>query len=141
MFGLLVYGTRKLQQLSPPKPFRTYPDLVALLTERGMGIANTAHSERKIALVGYHRLSGYWFPARNVVRDLQQNVVLCDHFMLVTLCALITQRHLLCHSAADQWPIGRGDGRRQLSHNLQCLPHLVNVHVDVLQGCRDASMA
>ncbi|MBC4811928.1 Abi family protein [Klebsiella quasipneumoniae] len=67
-----------MQQLSPPKPFRTYPDLVALLIERGMGIANPARSERKLAQVGYYRLSGYWFPARDFVRDNLQNVVLCD---------------------------------------------------------------
>lgn len=67
-----------MQQLSPPKPFRTYPDLVALLIERGMGIANPARSERKLAQVGYYRLSGYWFPARDFVRDHLQNVVLCD---------------------------------------------------------------
>jgi len=42
-----------------------------------MGIANPARSERKIAQGGYYRLSGYWFPARDFVRDHLQNVVLC----------------------------------------------------------------
>ena len=43
-------------------------------------------------------------------------------------------------SAANQQAEGDGDGRWQLSHHLQCLPHLINVHVDVFQGRRDASM-
>lgn len=66
-----------MQQLAPPKPFRTYTDLVALLAGRGMGIADPLRAERKLAQVGYYRLSGYWFPAREFVRDQNQNVVLC----------------------------------------------------------------
>ncbi|WP_238340226.1 Abi family protein [Pseudomonas sp. SWRI18] len=42
-----------------------------------MSIADAARSERKLSQVGYYRLSGYWFAAREFVRDLQQNVVLC----------------------------------------------------------------
>lgn len=42
-----------------------------------MGIADPLRAERKLAQVGYYRLSGYWFPAREFVRDQNQNVVLC----------------------------------------------------------------
>ena len=52
-----------------PKPFRSYPDLVTLLTERNMLVADPARAERKLAQLGYYRLSGYWYPAREFDRD------------------------------------------------------------------------
>lgn len=47
-----------------PKPFRTYPDLVALIQQRNMLVADPVRAERKLAQLGYYRLSGYWYPAR-----------------------------------------------------------------------------
>lgn len=76
--GLLFSGTWTLQQLAPPKPFRTYSDLVTLLIARGMEVPDPQRAERKLAQIGYYRLSGYWFPARDFVRDNQQQVVLCN---------------------------------------------------------------
>ena len=62
--GLLVSGTWKLSTPAPPKPFRAYPDLVALLAIRGMQVNDPSRAERKLAQLGYYRLSGYWYPAR-----------------------------------------------------------------------------
>jgi abortive infection bacteriophage resistance protein len=42
----------------PPKPFRTYAELVALLQQRGMTVEDQARAERKLSQVGYYRLSG-----------------------------------------------------------------------------------
>lgn len=60
-----------------PKPFRTYPDLVNLLTQRNMQIADPARAERKLAQLGYYRLSGYWHPAKEFVHDAQGQKVQC----------------------------------------------------------------
>lgn len=52
---------------SPPKQvkvFLEYPTLLDLLEERGMIITDRARCERKLAQVGYYRLSGYWHSAR-----------------------------------------------------------------------------
>ncbi|EKS7780437.1 Abi family protein [Edwardsiella piscicida] len=59
-------------QLIPPldavaptvKVFLEYPKLVQLLIERGMNVSDQARCERKLAQVGYYRLSGYWHSAR-----------------------------------------------------------------------------
>ncbi|WP_339457129.1 Abi family protein [Pseudomonas sp. EA_65y_Pfl1_P120] len=56
-----------------PKPFRTYPDLVSLLTQRNMHVADQARAERKLAQLGYYRLSGYWYPAREFDKDPATN--------------------------------------------------------------------
>ncbi|WP_256573268.1 MULTISPECIES: Abi family protein [unclassified Pseudomonas] len=64
--GLLISGK---WILLAPKPFRTYPDLVALLQQRGMLVPDPVRAERKLAQLGYYRLSGYWYPAREFDRD------------------------------------------------------------------------
>lgn len=53
--------------LHPPKPFKSLPELVALLSTRGMAMSDAARTERKLGQVGYYRLSGYWFPCRAYV--------------------------------------------------------------------------
>jgi len=58
-----------MPQLSPPKPHRTYPDLVALLESRGMIIPDKARAERKLSQIGYYRLSGFWYPCREIKKD------------------------------------------------------------------------
>lgn len=50
--------------LLPPKPFKSLPELAALLSARGMVVADSARAERKLGQVGYYRLSGFWFPCR-----------------------------------------------------------------------------
>jgi abortive infection bacteriophage resistance protein len=75
--GLLFCGTWTLQQLSPPKSFQSYSDLANLLASRGMHLQDKARTERKLIQVGYYRLSGFWFPCREFIRDKQNNVVTC----------------------------------------------------------------
>ncbi|KAI5912975.1 Abi family protein [Thauera sp. 2A1] len=53
-----------MTHLSPPKPFKSYPDLVELLRLRGMSFDDAARAERKLAQVGYYRLSGFWYVCR-----------------------------------------------------------------------------
>jgi abortive infection bacteriophage resistance protein len=65
-----------MHQLSPPKPFRSYSELVALLVSRGMQIEDEARAARKLAQVGYYRLSGFWFPCKAFRRDTSGQVVL-----------------------------------------------------------------
>ena len=69
--GLLVFGpaNNSMPTLSPPKPHRGYPDLVALLESRGMVIPDKARAERKLAQIGYYRLSGFWYPCRQIKKD------------------------------------------------------------------------
>lgn len=63
--------------LTPPKPFRTYSDLVSILAARGMLIDDAQRAERKLAQLGYYRLSGYWYPARQFQLDDQHQRQLC----------------------------------------------------------------
>lgn len=67
-----------MRQLAPPKPFRSYADLARLLASRGLEVADPLRAERKLAQVGYYRLSGFWFPAREFVRDQNGQVALCN---------------------------------------------------------------
>jgi len=60
-----------LNTLSPAKPFKSYAELAALLVSRGMELDDSQRAERKLAQVGYYRLSGFWFPCREFKRDTQ----------------------------------------------------------------------
>lgn len=42
------------------KAFLEYHDLMQQLIDRGMNVTNRERCERKLAQVGYYRLSGYW---------------------------------------------------------------------------------
>ena len=53
-----------MPELAAPKPFLTYSDMVKLLTHRGMHINDQSRAQRKLAQIGYYRLSGFWYPAR-----------------------------------------------------------------------------
>ncbi|MCD4742897.1 MAG: Abi family protein [Desulfobacteraceae bacterium] len=55
--------------LSPPKPHRSYSDLVNLLEKRGMIIPDKERAERKLSQIGYYRLSGFWYPCRKIKID------------------------------------------------------------------------
>ena len=61
--------------LRPPKPFRQLPELVQLMHSRGMQIDDAAHAQRKLAQVGYYRLSGFWFPCRQYKTSTNGGVV------------------------------------------------------------------
>ena len=63
--------------LIPSKAFKHYEELVEILSQRGMLIADRERAKRKLAQVGYYRLSGFWYPARLVERDTQGAVIEC----------------------------------------------------------------
>lgn len=56
--------------LSPPKPHQNYSQLVDLLESRGLIIPDRERAERKLSQIGYYRLSGFWFPCREVKKDV-----------------------------------------------------------------------
>jgi abortive infection bacteriophage resistance protein len=51
------------------KPHLSHAALMSLLVERGMQLGDKPQTERKLAQVGYYRLSGFWFPCREFLRD------------------------------------------------------------------------
>lgn len=53
----------------PPKPFKTYPELVELLRSRGMEISDPERAQRKLSQIGYYRLSGFWYSCREIDID------------------------------------------------------------------------
>lgn len=55
------------------KPHLSVPDQLRLLESRGMVVADRARAERYLRRLGYYRLSGYWYPAR------QTNTILVDN--------------------------------------------------------------
>lgn len=63
--------------LPVPKLFCSYPDLVKLLIQRNMQVADQARAERKLSQLGYYRLSGYWYPAKAFAVDAQGRQLLC----------------------------------------------------------------
>lgn len=46
------------------KPFKEYNELLEVLVERKMVINDPLRAQRKLTQVGYYRLSGYWYTAR-----------------------------------------------------------------------------
>lgn len=65
--------------LTPPKQFKHYEELIDILIERGMVIDNRERAIRKLAQVGYYRLSGFWYPARVIERDESYQPIQCEH--------------------------------------------------------------
>jgi Abortive infection bacteriophage resistance protein len=63
--------------LSPPKAYKSYDELIELLRDRGMHIEDSERAKRKLAQVGYYRLSGFSYPCRTIKRDTHGNVVKC----------------------------------------------------------------
>lgn len=68
-----------MSALSPSKPFKSYAELAALLVSRGMELDDRLRAERKLAQVGYYRLSGFWFPCREFRRDAQGRPLLSSN--------------------------------------------------------------
>lgn len=64
--------------LAPPKQFKTYEELIDILIERGMVIDNRERAIRKLAQVGYYRLSGFWYPARMIECDESHKPIQCE---------------------------------------------------------------
>lgn len=65
-----------MSHLAPPKPFKSYIDLVDLLVCRGMQVDDPERAQRKLAQVGYYRLSGYGYVSRSMSRNDQGQVLL-----------------------------------------------------------------
>lgn len=59
---------------APPKPFKSYAELVDLLISRGMQVDDPERAQRKLAQVGYYRLSGFWYVCRSLSRNGQGQV-------------------------------------------------------------------
>lgn len=55
------------------KPHLSVADQVNLLENRGMIIADRARAERYLRRLGYYRLSGYWYPARQTTMTIVNN--------------------------------------------------------------------
>lgn len=72
--------SKKTHTLRPPKPHQTYLQLVEKLERRGMIIPDRERAERKLAQIGYYRLSGFWFPCREIQRDPNGNRVMHPRF-------------------------------------------------------------
>lgn len=54
------------QVFKPPKPWRSYAAQLAQLRERGLQVEDEAAALNYLARLGYYRLSGYWYPMREV---------------------------------------------------------------------------
>jgi abortive infection bacteriophage resistance protein len=57
------------------KPFKEYGELITTLEQRGMTVADSERAIRKISQVGYYRLSGFWYPCREMDFDAKGNAV------------------------------------------------------------------
>lgn len=55
------------------KPHLPVPDQLRLLENRGMAVGDRARAERYLRRLGYYRLSGYWYPARQTRSTLVNN--------------------------------------------------------------------
>tara|TARA_R110002072_G_scaffold622_8_gene4843 strand:- start:5923 stop:6207 length:285 start_codon:yes stop_codon:yes gene_type:complete len=67
------------------KPWQSMFDQLALLKARGLLIDNEPAALNYLSRIGYYRLSGYWYPLREIdaTTSLQQNrPVRFDHFVL-----------------------------------------------------------
>lgn len=62
------------------KPFLEYDELIDRLQERGMIIKDFSRARRKLIQVGYYRLSGYWFTARQFQQDQNRKRTYLDSF-------------------------------------------------------------
>lgn len=62
-----------------PKPHLPISDQLALLQQRGMAVADPARAERYLGSLGYYRLSGYWYPARQVTLQSNPNGTVTRH--------------------------------------------------------------
>lgn len=66
------------------KAFLEYPNLMQQLVDRGMHVADCERCARKLAQVGYYRLSGYWHSARTYTRSAQRQITYNNQFQAGT---------------------------------------------------------
>ena len=78
-WAFLFLGHKEMSPLpahNNVKPFRDYQDLRQLLESRGMDIADSQRVERKLSQIGYYRLSGFWYPCREIEFDAAGDAVM-----------------------------------------------------------------
>lgn len=63
--GPSCFMTPVTASILPPKEFKTNNQLVEILEFRGMAVKDRSRAERKLAQIGYYRLSGFWYPCRS----------------------------------------------------------------------------
>lgn len=66
------------------KPWKSMTDQLALLKERGLLVDDEAAALDYLPRIGYYRLSGYWYPLREIDKaaSLQQKrPIRADHFV------------------------------------------------------------
>jgi abortive infection bacteriophage resistance protein len=66
--------------LIPPKPHKTYKELVEILESRGMIIPDKNRAQRKLSQIGYYRLSGFWYPCREFKNGPNGELIRKDSF-------------------------------------------------------------
>lgn len=52
--------------MSPTKPWQSFPQQLQILKSRGMQVEDDEAALRYLARIGYYRLSGYWYPMRQI---------------------------------------------------------------------------
>lgn len=61
--------------MATTKPHKEYSELVDLLKTRNMIIEDPNYASKKLAQVGYYRLSGFWFISRESQHYLENNIL------------------------------------------------------------------
>lgn len=78
------------------KPHLTWDEQLALLQGRGMVVEDRAAAVSALRRIGYYRLSGYWYPFREVDREATHQAghpVRSDRFQPGTRFELVVQLH------------------------------------------------
>lgn len=52
--------------MSKEKPWKSFPEQLALLQGRGLLVDNEPAASDYLERIGYYRLSGYWYPFREL---------------------------------------------------------------------------
>lgn len=62
------------------KPFRTFDEQLALLSDRGLAISDLAQAREQLQRLGYYRLGAYLYPLRQLLPPAERQVVSPVHF-------------------------------------------------------------
>ncbi len=76
--GWISFGGVHTDVTQPVKPFASIDEQVDVLASRGLALDRTV-AEQWLRSVGYYRLSGYWYPYREIGDPSQQ--ARRDHFV------------------------------------------------------------
>lgn len=67
-----------MEALAPPKEYKSYDQLLDILNIRGMTIEDDERAKRKLAQVGYYRLSGFSYSCREFIKKPCGSLEICD---------------------------------------------------------------